>query len=73
MLEIYCKHEENEMPARSEKQRKLAGIALSEKRGETSASYSPEATKMAGSMSEDELRRMASKPGSTSRSPRSSK
>jgi hypothetical protein len=61
------------MPARSENQRKLAGIALSEKRGETPACYSPEAAKMAGSMSEDELRKMAAKPDSNSRSSRSSK
>ncbi len=52
------------MPAKSEAQRKLAGIALSEKRGETSPSYSPEAAKMARSMSEQELEKMASKPGS---------
>jgi hypothetical protein len=61
------------MPARSESQRKLAGIALSEKRGETPQSYSSEAARMANSMSEEELRRMASKPGSTSRASRSSR
>jgi hypothetical protein len=64
------------MPARSESQRKLAGIALREKRGETPKSYSPEAVRMANSMSEEELRKMASKPGSSgheSRSPGLSK
>ncbi len=51
------------MPAKSENQRKVAGIALSMKRGETSRSYSGQARKMASSMSEAELRKMASKPG----------
>jgi hypothetical protein len=60
------------MPARSENQRKLAGIALSEKRGETPKNYSSEAARMAKSMSEEELRKMASKPGSTGRGSRSS-
>jgi len=49
-------------PATSERQRKLAGIALSMKRGETPESYSPEAYEMARSMSEKELRKFASKP-----------
>ena len=53
------------MPAKSEDQRKLAGIALSMKRGETSKSYSNQA-KMAGSASESELRKMASKSGRSS-------
>jgi hypothetical protein len=54
------------MPAKSESQRKLAGIALSMKRGETSKGYSGEARKMAGSMSESELHKMAEKPGKSS-------
>jgi hypothetical protein len=51
------------MPAKSEDQRKLAGIALSMKRGETKKGYSGEARKMASSMSESELHKMASKSG----------
>jgi hypothetical protein len=43
------------MPAESESQRKLACIALSIKRGETPASCSKQAAKMAESMSEEEL------------------
>lgn len=39
----------------SENQKKLACIALSIKRGETKASYSQEAAKMAESMSEEKL------------------
>ena len=50
------------MPAVSEKQRKLAGIALSMKMGETPHSYSEEAYQMMRSMSTEELRMMASKP-----------
>ena len=49
------------MPAESEKQRKLAGIALAIKRGETPRSYSKEAAKMADSMSEEELEKYAHK------------
>lgn len=51
------------MPAKNESQRKLAGIALSMKRGETSKGYSSEARKMASSMSESELEKMAGKTG----------
>jgi|APIni6443716594_1056825.scaffolds.fasta_scaffold484620_1 hypothetical protein len=54
------------MPAKSEDQRKLAGIALSMKRGETKKGYSGEARKMASSMSESELHKMASKSGKSS-------
>ena len=54
------------MPAKNEDQRKLAGIALSMKRGETSKNYSNQARKMAGSASETELRKMASKSGRSS-------
>ena len=43
------------MPAASESQRKLAGIALSMKRGETPRSYSKEAAAMADSMTEKQL------------------
>ena len=39
----------------SELQRKLACVALSIKRGETKASYSSEAAKMAESMTEEKL------------------
>jgi len=39
----------------SDSQRRLACVALSIKRGETKASYSPEAARMAASMSEDKL------------------
>jgi len=44
------------MPARSERQRRMAGVALSIKRGQTPRSYSPEAARMAESMSERQLR-----------------
>lgn len=46
---------ENDMPATSESQRKLFCIALSIKRGETPASYSKQAAKMASEMSEEQL------------------
>ena len=49
------------MPSVSESQRKLAGIALSIKRGKTPRSYSKEATKMADSMTEEELEKYAHK------------
>ncbi len=47
------------MPAYSEVQRKLAGIALSIKRGKTPRSYSKEAAAMADSMTEAELEKFA--------------
>ncbi len=47
------------MPAYSESQRKLAGIALSMKRGKTPRSYSKEAAKMADTMSEKQLEEFA--------------
>jgi len=47
------------MPAVSESQRKLAGIALAIKRGETPKSYSPQAAKMARTMTVRELRAFA--------------
>lgn len=50
------------MPAVSERQRRLAGIALAMRRGETPMDYSHEAAEMARSMSEKELRKYASKP-----------
>lgn len=50
------------MPAVSERQRKLAGIALAIARGETPEDYSPEAAEMARSMSQKELEKYASKP-----------
>jgi len=50
------------MPAVSEKQRKLAGIALSMKRGKTPKDYSHEAWDMARSMSLKELEKYAAKP-----------
>ena len=43
------------MPAETESQRKLFCIALSIKRGETKASYSKQATKMASEMTEEQL------------------
>lgn len=46
----------------SEAQRRLAGIALSMKRGDTPFSYSKEAHEMMRLMSTQELRDMASKP-----------
>lgn len=50
------------MPPVSEAQRRLAGIALSMKRGETPLSFSVQAAKMMKTMSTQELRDMASKP-----------
>lgn len=50
------------MPPVSEAQRKLAGIALAMKRGETPRSYSKEAAKMAASMTEEQLEEFARKP-----------
>ena len=47
------------MPAVSEAQRRLAGIALSIKQGETPRSYSKEAADMADSMTEAQLEKFA--------------
>jgi len=49
------------MPARSEKQRRLMGAALSYKRGENKKP-SEEVKKVAGDMTEKQLEDMASKP-----------
>jgi len=49
-------------PSSSERQRRLAGIALAMKRGETPMDYSPEAAEMARSMSEKSLEEFAKKP-----------
>ena len=49
------------MPSVSKSQRKLMGIALAIKRGETPKSYSKEAAKLAGSMSEKQLKDYAKK------------
>ena len=49
-------------PSKTESQRKLAGIALSIKRGETTKGYSKQAAEMAKSMTIAELRAFASKP-----------
>lgn len=49
------------MPAKTEAQRKLMAIALSIKRGETPASYSKQAAKMASQMSEKQLKEYAHK------------
>lgn len=49
------------MPAKSEKQRRLMGAALAHKRGEYKHA-SPEIIRIANSMSEQELEKMASKP-----------
>lgn len=43
------------MPATSESQRKMFCIALSIKQGKTPSSYSKQAAKMAGEMSEQQL------------------
>ncbi len=43
------------MPSSSEAQRKLFCIALSIKRGDTRASYSKQAAKMASEMTEEQL------------------
>lgn len=51
------------MPAKSEKQRKLMGAALSYKRGENK-NASAEIKKVANSMTEKELEDFASKPKS---------
>jgi len=50
------------MPAESEEQRRLMAIALQIKRGELPASYSPEAAKLARTMTERQLRDYAKKP-----------
>jgi len=50
---------ENQMPSVNESQRKLAGIALSIKRGQTPRSYSKEAAAMADSMSIKQLEEFA--------------
>jgi len=55
------------MPATSEAQRRAAGVALSIKRGQTPRSYSPEAARMADSMSEKQLRDFARKKKRTKR------
>lgn len=49
------------MPAKSEKQRRLMGAALAYKRGENK-NASDEVKKVAESMTEKELEKMASKP-----------
>jgi hypothetical protein len=50
------------MPATSEKQRTLACIALSIKKGETKKSYSQQAAEMAESMSLEELEHYCKSP-----------
>ena len=50
------------MPSVNEAQRKLAGIALSIKRGETTKGYSKQAAEMAKSMTIAELREFSKKP-----------
>jgi len=47
------------MPAVSKSQQRLAGIALAIKRGEVPESYSPQAAKMARTMTVKELREFA--------------
>ena len=49
------------MPAKTEAQRKLAGIALAIKRGETPKSYSKRAAEMAKDMTVKQLREYAEK------------
>ena len=55
------------MPAKSEKQRRLMGAALSYKRGENK-NASDEVKKVASSMTEKELEEFASKPVSGKKS-----
>jgi len=50
------------MPPKSKKQRRLMGTALSIKRGETPASYSPEAARLARTMTEEQLEEYAGVP-----------
>lgn len=50
------------MPAKSKAQQALMGIALGVKRGETPPGYSPEAARLARTMSEPELEEFASTP-----------
>ena len=47
------------MPAKSKNQRKFMGIALAIKKGKTSKSYSPEATRAAETMSRKALEHFA--------------
>lgn len=49
------------MPAKSEKQRRLFGIALAIKRGEARCSDYPEACKIAKSLTESKIREFAMK------------
>jgi len=49
------------MPAKSEKQRRLFGIALAIKRGEARCSDYPEACKIAKSLTENKIREFAMK------------
>ncbi len=57
------------MPAVSEDQRKLAGIALAMRRGKTPYSYSKKAAEMARSMTIEELREYAKGPSIDDMSP----
>lgn len=50
------------MPAQRPEQQKLMGIAYSVKQGKTPRSYSPEATELADSMTEKQLKEYASFP-----------
>ena len=54
------------MPHRNENQVKLAREASMEKEGKNPTTFSPEAAKMEASMSQDALRKKATKPGSSS-------
>ena len=54
------------MPRRKENQIKLARLASMEKKGENPANFSPAAAKMESSASQDELRKLATKAGSSS-------
>jgi hypothetical protein len=54
------------MPRKNETQIRLAREASMEKRGENPANFSPKAAKMERSMSQDELRKKATKPSSSS-------
>ena len=54
------------MPGRDENKVKLARLASMEKKGEHPANYSPAAASLERSQSQDELRKMGTKPGSSS-------
>jgi hypothetical protein len=54
------------MPARDEKKVKLARAVSQEKKDKSPEHHSPEAAGLENNMGQDELRKMATKPGSSS-------